>query len=128
MSKNKQLPGLITGLVALLAVAAFFIINFAGNGWEYSWMVFLAIPLAAIISNFVFTKKNKLGHITGAVAILCVIGFFLLGALGHLWSFAWIIFLLIPITGIIVNMVKTVRNDKEDGQQEEKDEENSEQL
>ena len=123
MSKNRQMPGLITGLVTLLAVAAFFIISFTGSGWPYAWIVFLAIPLAGIITNIIYTKKNKLNMITGAVAMICIITFLLLGILGHLWSFAWIIFLLIPITSIIINMIKTVRNDKKN-MGEEKEEKN----
>ncbi len=121
MSKNKQLSGLITGLTALLAVGAFFIISFASDGWPYAWIVFLSIPFVAIVTNIIFTKKDKISHITGAVAILCVVGFLLMGILGSLWSFAWIIFLLIPITGIIVNMIKTVRKDKKDPGEETQD-------
>lgn len=116
--ENKQLPGMITGLVALLAVAAFMIMGFLIKGaWTTAWIVFLVIPLTGIITNLIFNKKNRADTVIGAVAILCVIIFFLLGFLANAWSISWIVFLLIPITAIIVNMFKVIRKDKDTAKQ-----------
>ena len=120
MDKKKQLAGLITGLVALIAVVVFFLLGFLGDAWSIAWIVFLAIPLTAVVTDLIFGKKNRLDVLIGAVALVCVAVFLVLGFTADLWGIAWIVFLLIPITSIIVNMVKTVRNDKT--QQEQTDE------
>lgn len=109
--KNKQMAGLITGLVALIAVAVFMLLGFFRDAWGIAWIVFLAIPLTGVITDFAFGDKNKLDLIIGAVSLLCVIVFLVLGFVENLWGIAWIVFLLIPITAIIINMVKTVRGD-----------------
>lgn len=114
MSKNKQMPGLITGLVALLAVAAFFLLGFFAKEWTRAWIVFLAIPLAAILAEFIFKKKNKLDTLVGFVAVLCVVVFLLLGFFADLWSIAWLVFLIIPITAIIINIVKAAKKNEQD--------------
>lgn len=110
--ENKQMAGLITGLVALIAVAVFMLLGFFRDAWGIAWIVFLAIPLTGVITDFAFGDKNKLDLIIGAVSLVCVIVFLVLGFLENLWGIAWIVFLLIPITAIIINMVKTVRGDR----------------
>lgn len=115
--KNKQMAGLITGLVSLIAVVVFMLLGFLEDAWNIAWIVFLAIPLAGVISDFAFGGKSKTDLITGVVSLVCVIVFLVLGFLENLWGIAWIVFLLIPMTAIIINMVKTVRNDKAGNQQ-----------
>ena len=126
MDKNKQLAGLITGLVALIAVIVFFLLGFLRDAWSIAWIVFLAVPLTAVITDVIFGKKNRLDVLIGAVALLCVAVFLILGFTADLWGIAWIVFLLIPITSIIVNMVKTVRNDKAKREQTDEEQQRAE--
>jgi len=120
MSKKKEISGLITGLVTLIAVACFIILGFTTGAWYLVWMVFLAIPITAIIADFAAKKKDFSGSLVGVVSLLAVIAFMLMGFLYSLWNIAWIVFLLIPISAIIMNIIKAAKKD------EQKDEEKSE--
>lgn len=110
MSQRKQLPGLITGLVALIATACFMILGFATGAWHLAWMVFLAVPITGIITDVLFKKEDKTGAIVGMVAILAAGAFFLLGFLGGFWHPGWLVFLLIPLTASVIEIIKK-RND-----------------
>ena len=105
MSNRKNaIAGSITGLVALLATVAFLLIGFLTGQWHPTWMVFLAIPIMGIIVDIATHRRDIAGKITGVVSILCTVGFLLMGFLGELWHPGWIIFLAIPISGVIVKM------------------------
>lgn len=106
MSQRKQLPGLITGLVALIATACFMILGFTIGSWHLVWMVFLAVPITGIITDVLFKKEDKTGAIVGMVAILAAGAFFLLGFLGGYWHPAWLVFLLIPLTASVIEIMK----------------------
>lgn len=106
MSQRKQLPGLITGLVALIATACFMILGFYSGAWHLAWMVFLAVPITGIITDIIFKKEDKTGAIIGIVAILSAGVFFILGFLGGYWHPAWLVFLLIPLTASVMEIIK----------------------
>ncbi len=110
MSEKKKLPGLITGLVAMIATAVFLILGLTTGRWQIVWMVFLIIPITAIVLEAV-TSKKKMDSLIGLVALLAVVVFLLLGFFANLWHIAWIVFLVIPITAIIVNIVKTAKKE-----------------
>ena len=103
MNRKKVLDSIV-GLVALLAVTAFLIIGFIGNGWPYAWLVFLAIPVTAVIVDLIQKKKKIAGQIPGLVAILATAIYLILGFGFGLWHPGWIVFLAIPISGIIAGM------------------------
>lgn len=105
ITKNKDIPGAVIGLVAILAGVAYFILGFVFNVWHPGWLVFLAIPIAAIIFD-IANKKDLGGSIVGLVAVLATVAFMLMGTLLGVWQVAWLVFLLIPITAIIVNIIK----------------------
>ena len=109
--EKKQLPGLITGLVALLATVAFIVLGFTTNAWHVVWLVFLAIPIAAILADMLNKDKDRGDLLIGIVAILAVVVFMLLGFYADLWYIAWVAFLAIPITAIIVGIVKAARKE-----------------
>lgn len=117
--EKKQLPGLITGLVALLATVAFIVLGFTTNAWHVVWLVFLAIPIAAILADMLNKDKDRGDLLIGIVAILAVVVFMLLGFYADLWYIAWVAFLAIPITAIIVGIVKAARKEL-GGKDEEK--------
>ena len=109
--EKKQLPGLITGLVALLSVIAFIVLGFTTGAWHLVWMVFLAIPITAILADMMNKEKDRGDSLIGVVALLAVVVFMLLGFFASLWHIAWVAFLAIPITAIIVNIVKAAKKE-----------------
>ena len=123
MSEEKKLPGLITGLVALIATAVFMILGFTTGRWSIVWMVFLAIPVTAIIVEAATNKKRKADSWIGLVALLAVVVFMLLGFFAGLWHVAWIVFLAIPIAAVIINIVKTAKKERETGGQSDEPQE-----
>ena len=53
------------------------------------------------------SKKKAVGDsITGLVALLCVVAFLLIGFTMDIWSPTWLVFLLIPVTSMIVNIAR----------------------
>lgn len=113
MSDQKEMSGLVTGLVALLAVACFFILGFTIGAWHIVWVVFLAIPITGIIMDIIGKKKDVGGAIVGIVAILAAIVFFLMGFFLHIWHVAWIVFLAVPITATVINICKAAGKNKD---------------
>jgi len=107
MSKKNELPGLVTGLVAILAAACFFLLGFLiPDSWPYAWLVFLAVPLTAIVMDIKDKNKDFSGAVIGFVAIFASAAFFALGFGFHKWHPGWLIFLAIPIAAIILDMLK----------------------
>lgn len=106
VSRQKDIPGAITGLVAVLAAAAFFVLGFVYGWWHPGWLVFLAVPLTAIIVGLFSKKKDIPGSIVGFVAILAAVVFFIIGFTYNYWHPGWVVFLAIPLTGIIVGMFR----------------------
>lgn len=111
-SRNKDLSGAVIGLIAILAAAAYFALGFGLNKWHPGWLVFLSIPIAAIVFD-IFKKKDLGGSVVGLAALFATIVFMLLGTLLGAWRIAWLIFLLVPITAIIINIVKVAAREGE---------------
>jgi hypothetical protein len=90
--------GKFIAITPFIATIAFFIIGFGFNGWVYGWMVFLLIPVSAIIIEM---GKSDKEHITTALSpFIATVGYFILGFYYNLWHPGWIIFLIIPILGV----------------------------
>lgn len=106
MSKKNELAGLITGLAAVLAAACFFILGFMTGGWQYAWMVFLAVPVTAIAADVMTKNKDFSGSIIGLIAVLAAAAFFILGFCFGKWHPGWLVFLVIPIAAMIFDAVR----------------------
>jgi signal transduction histidine kinase len=106
-TKQSKMAGLITGLVAVLSIAAFFIIGFTYGIWQYAWIIFLTIPLAGIIAEIALKGKyaDKAGILVGLVAILSAILYFCLGYFMNYWYNGWIVFFLIPLTALFTELL-----------------------
>lgn len=111
--KEKDIVGSITGLVAVVATAVFLIIGFEFGLWHPGWLIFITIPIVGTITDIV-KRKDFSGVIVGLVALLATVTFFIIGSLYHVWHIAWIVFLLIPITAIILNIIKVSQKKDED--------------
>lgn len=84
--------------VVVLAAAIYLIVGFAFGWWAFGWLVFLAIPMVAIL-----LKANRKARIVALSPFIATILFFVLGFAFDAWAYAWLAFLLIPMTAIVRN-------------------------
>jgi uncharacterized membrane protein len=84
--------------VVIGSVALYAILGFAVGWWAYAWLVFLAIPMAAIIA-----KAGRANRLVALSPFLATILFFVLGFVFDAWAYAWIAFLMIPMIAIVKN-------------------------
>lgn len=106
MSKKNELAGLVIGLVAVLSAACFFILGFMTDGWKYAWLVFLVIPVTAIVMDIITKNKDLSGSIIGIITVLAAVVFFILGFGFDKWHPGWLVFLAIPFGAIILDMTR----------------------
>ncbi len=98
-NKNK-----IVALMPFISVIIFFILGFVGGLWHPGWLVFLLIPMTAIIVN-AFNRR----FLEGLVALspfIATISYLGIGFLTGIWHPTWLIFLIIPILGIFTGARK----------------------
>lgn len=88
--------GLAVKLTVLLALLVYFGCGLLWSTWGYLWMVFLSVPMVAIITEK--KGKNKLVALSPFIAVII---FFSLGFFFDLWTVSWLAFLMIPILGIL---------------------------
>ncbi|MBN2540715.1 MAG: DUF1700 domain-containing protein [Bacilli bacterium] len=96
----------ITALMPFISVIVFMILGFGWGVWHPGWLVFLSIPMTAIVVN-AFDKNSMDGFIALSPFVALII-FMVLGFGWGLWHPAWLIFLLVPILAIF-SSVKTMR-------------------
>lgn len=101
---HSKIAGSIIALISLLAAFVFLYIGFTSHVWHPTWMVFLVIPIASMVTDIVCKKKNIAGIVTGIVSTICAITYLCMGLLGGLWHPGWLIFFAVPITSIIADM------------------------
>jgi len=98
---SKELSGSRTKIIALspfIALILFFIGGFGFNGWAYSWVAFLLIPVIAIISSMAGKEEHLL---TALSPFIAVVGYGILGFFYGFWHPGWLIFLIIPVIAIV---------------------------
>jgi len=82
----------------IIVVAAFLLTGFYVGYWHIIWVMFLTIPVYYIILSAVKNKrKGWRAILIGTYPLLVTIVFLLLGFLADAWSWAWLVFLTIPI-------------------------------
>jgi uncharacterized membrane protein len=87
-------------LSPFVSLVIFFIIGFVYDGWVYGWMVFLLIPITAIVLEMGSEKDPHM--FTALSPFLVTIVYFYIGFEHNLWHPGWLIFLLIPIVAIFI--------------------------
>lgn len=92
--------GKLIALSPFLAVIAYFLIGFVGGAWHPGWLVFLAIPVAAILLGD--SERGVLRKLTALSPFIAVTAFILLGEVGY-WHPGWLVFLLIPAIGALTD-------------------------
>ncbi len=89
----------IIALSPFISFIIFMTLGLTRNLWHPGWMVFLLIPVVAIIIEM---GKNKEQYILTALSPFVAFTFFLLfGFLKGIWNPTWLIFIIIPMLGII---------------------------
>ena len=94
--KNKR--NKIIALMPFISVIIFMILGFGWDLWHPGWMVFLLIPITAIIMTT--DVKNAIIALSPFITTLT---YLLLGFKYDLWHPGWLIFFFIPMISIILN-------------------------
>ena len=102
MKQMKRYKHKFIALSPFFAVLVFMIVGMSTNIWHPTWLVFLIIPITAIILST--DKQNKIIALSPFVA---VVTFMLVGTYTNYWNPAWLIFLIIPITALVYEKDKT---------------------
>ena len=86
--------------VGIIATIVFFILGFAFNLWHPAWIVFLVVPVFSFLGKRKKRQeKGKKLHpwLSFPYPILATAIFLLIGFVWGGWTYAWLIFLTIPI-------------------------------
>lgn len=89
-------------IISAFCFLSFFLVGFlVPNGWEFSWIFWLFIPI--INSIFDSIKKRKISLFLFPVLIVAIYCFLGLGF--NLWHPYWFLFLLIPVFYVIAEPI-----------------------
>lgn len=96
--RNSKLEGILL-MTIVLATGSYILIGLYAEAWHPGWLVFLSIPVVAIISSTRFFN-NRI-PIIAIMPFIALILFFIGGEyfIGYQWS--WMFFFLIPIVAIL---------------------------
>ena len=96
VKSSKKHSDKIIALTPFIAVITFMLLGLIGNYWHPTWLVFLIIPMSAIILNT--HKKDKIVALSPFISLII---FMLVGTYTSYWNPAWLIFLSIPLLGLM---------------------------
>lgn len=83
----------IIGISPFVAIIIFFLVGFLLNGFMYSWLAFLLIPITAIL-----LEERGIEKTIGLSVFVAIFVYFSIGFGFQLWHPGWVVFLLlIPI-------------------------------
>lgn len=97
---ERPLPGSekAIALSPFVTTIIFLILGFGFDLWHPGWLVFILIPVTAIIMSMGKTKED---HLSTALSPFIATTIFLLMGFGHgLWHPSWLVFLIIPVLGV----------------------------
>ncbi|MCM1286314.1 MAG: helix-turn-helix transcriptional regulator [Acetobacter sp.] len=107
--KHHKAFSMIEALVPILSIIAFLAVGFAlENGWKYSWLIFLLIP---IIESFIEAVKHRDPN-RFAYPVFVAGVYLTYGMCMSVWHPTWIIFLTIPIYYIVFGILKPKKEKK----------------
>lgn len=96
--KERNIKNKIIAIMPFISLITFFLLGFYKDLWHPGWLVFLAIPISAIMLQ----ARLKSGMIA-LMPFLSIIIFLIMGWGYGLWHVAWLVFLLIPVVAILFN-------------------------
>ena len=95
--KERNIKNKIIAVMPFLSLIIFFILGFYKDLWHPGWLVFLSIPVSALLLQ----TRLKEGIIS-LMPFISVIAFLILGWGWGLWNVGWLVFLSIPIVAILL--------------------------
>lgn len=97
---EKPLPGggKFIALTPFIALISYFILGLGYNLWHPGWVVFVIIPISAIIVEMGKTRDEQLT--TALSPFFATLIYLYIGFYHDLWHPGWIIFIIIPILGV----------------------------
>jgi len=96
--KKSSKDSKIIAISPFITLIAYLILGFAFNLWHPGWVVFVLIPITAIVVEM---GKNHDEHLTTALSpFVAVMVYLYLGLYENLWHPGWLVLLIIPILGI----------------------------
>ncbi len=97
---KKRLPASekIVALSPFVCTILYIIMGIAGGLWHPGWLIFLLIPVTAIVSDSISEGEKHL--LTAISPFLAVIFFFFLGFFQGLWHPGWLVFFIVPVFAI----------------------------
>ncbi len=101
-----QIQGVVNGLTFFLCIGFYFLLGIVFHAWHPTWIIFLLIPLVACLSTCWGSKNKIRGGISGAVLFASIIVYLLCGFYARLWQVMWLLFLLVPITNLLLTIFK----------------------
>lgn len=102
---------IILSSLAIFILAGYLVISLLTEGWAWSWMILLLIPMIAIYAENKFTNIVEYTPFISVILFYSV-GYFIDGG----WVYSWLFFLMIPMAGILFDtkMIKVEKKQIED--------------
>ncbi|MCK4552339.1 MAG: DUF1700 domain-containing protein [Tenericutes bacterium] len=104
--KPERRDNRLTALMPFISVIIYFILGFGFNLWHPGWLVFLSIPMVAIVVNAF--DKNAMNGLVALSPFIAVITYLILGFSMGAWHPGWLVFMIIPLMGILSG-IKTMK-------------------
>lgn len=112
--------GMLKFPFVILIPILYLAISFPTKLWHPLWIIFLTIPVYYRTAIACKANSFKVFLLLMPIPEITVIVFLLLGLLAGAWSYAWIVFLIIPIYYWVVPMMKSEKKEEEQQQQQDK--------
>lgn len=101
---TKVILAVASGLTVFAALIAYILLGVylkEPNGWAYTWMLFMLIPVVPSLIEAIASKKfTKFCYPVLVAAVYCFVGMWF-----NLWHPFWFLFLTIPVYYIIFNPI-----------------------
>ncbi|MCD4826643.1 MAG: DUF1700 domain-containing protein [Acholeplasmataceae bacterium] len=98
LKRQKQYKNKLIALTPFIAVITFMIIGLTTEVYHPTWLIFLIIPMSAIILNT--HGKEKIVALSPFIALIF---FFIVSMTTETWQPTWLIFLIIPLLSMLYN-------------------------
>ena len=96
LKRPAQIKRKFVALMPFVSVIAYMLLGLTADLWHPAWLVFLSIPMTAILLD----GRNIRSKIAALAPFVAVIAFIILGEF-DLWHPGWLVFLLIPVAAIL---------------------------
>ncbi len=91
----------LIAIMPFVSLIVFFVLGYYFSLWHPGWMVFLSIPVVAIIVEM--GQKKDRNILTALSPFISVLTYLLIGFIAGIWHPTWLVFLLTPIVAIVTS-------------------------